>query len=399
MLKPSDRSQLTYKSGVRRPRLPGEYQILLILLALQIASAYLSLEVPGTQIYLDTRWLFGIIGFVMLPKWWQALMLTVAGSLAGFHQVSLLTAFLANMLFALPLTVVTRLVVRRILYRIPNNLVYGVAVAGLILAEYQLIITPLIWLVMAILDGTDPFLSIVSGWSGQRVLGESVIVAAIASLVLMYWRLYPELQRSLQEKEILVRELFHRTKNNMSVIQSMLSLRAARDPNPEVQQLVRETALRIHSIALVHDKLHKNNDLANIDLAEYLEDLARHVFQTSVADPTRIRLQLKLEPISLTFEQRVPVGLLVSELVTNAIRHAFPEDGSGTVTVASRELENTVEIVVADTGIGLPNGLNRTEKGALGLTIAAMLAEHQLRGTFTMESEDGVSARVRFSRE
>lgn len=386
----------TGRSGWFRKITASENQTLLALVPLQIASSYLSVSVPETQIFMDFRWLFGIIGFVVLPRFWQAFLLTITGSLAGFHEVSLLTAFLANMLFAVPLTVVTRLVTRRVLYKIPNNLLYGASIAVLVVLAYQLIVTPLIWLVLGLLDGTNVITSVISGWDRQELLSESVAVAVLSALVLMYWRLYRELRKTVDEKELLLRELFHRTRNNMSVIQSMLSLRAARDTNPEVQQLVRDTAHRIHSIALVHDKLHENQDLERIALDEYLEDLVRHVFQESVPDPTRIQLQLRLDPIHLQFETTVPVGMLVSELVTNAVRHAFPDGRSGILSIEVYMTNSEVVVIVSDNGIGMPEGFDRGEEQTLGLTTAAMLAEHQLGGTFELQTTGGVSVTVRF---
>ena len=200
-----------------------------------------------------------------------------------------------------------------------------------------------------------------------------------------------ELRGALAAKETLLREVHHRVKNNLQVISSLLNLQAANAGEPAARVL-RETQNRVHSIALVHDLLQLSTEQARVDLTEYLGALTSHL-ASSWGPGVRVSLDVRGN-VSLPLEAAVPCGLIVNELVTNSLKHAFPS-GRGSVTVSVvREAEH-VELVVRDDGIGIPQPPPSSGLG-LGLELLGTLSR-QLKGSFELVSQGGTTATVRFS--
>jgi PAS domain S-box-containing protein len=204
-----------------------------------------------------------------------------------------------------------------------------------------------------------------------------------------------EMKNALAERDILLRELYHRTKNNMNVICSMLALRAAESGSPEVRQLVRETESRIHTIALVHEKLYQAGNLSQIDLQEYLGDLARLLVEGYRQDKASVTLETDLEPVPVTIDTAVPCGLLLNELISNALKHAFPDGRSGVVTVGARMRDSQeLELRVSDNGVGMDPCIDFRKSLRLGSQTIALLVEHQLQGRFEVERDRGTTFRA-----
>lgn len=208
------------------------------------------------------------------------------------------------------------------------------------------------------------------------------------------------LSYSLAEKETLIRELYHRTKNNMQVIMSMLSLQSAELPQSDnVDELVTETKGRIYAMALVHEKLYRSNDLSRIDIAEYLTDLSRYIMQSNGSE---VELRLDLEPQKLLFDAAVPVGLVVNELTHNTLEHAFPDGraADGTAPRLTLTLRRTgggeLILEVTDNGVGLPEGFDPRRAGSMGLDSVYAVAEHQLGGSVAVHQEEGLTWRLTF---
>lgn len=208
-----------------------------------------------------------------------------------------------------------------------------------------------------------------------------------------------KLKASLAEKEILLRELYHRTKNTMQVIRSMLMLQATRMPeNEQVQQLVHDTEHRILAMALVHEQLYQSQDLSHLNLRDYLEELSRQIMRSDALAAQRISLTFNIEPVAVLLDTAIPCGLLLNELLSNALKHAFPAERSGTITIALfRNNDRFLELHVADNGVGAPPDFDFSQQGNLGLQLIMALAEGQLHGTIHFTSEQGgVACQVAF---
>jgi hypothetical protein len=204
------------------------------------------------------------------------------------------------------------------------------------------------------------------------------------------------LRASDEEKGLLLKEIHHRVKNNMQVISSMLSLQSREAKDPEIIEMFRDVQTRIRSMALVHEKLYQSKDLARVDFASYLQSLIVHLFHAYRVDPDRVRYELKAEQASLDINTAIPIGLIVSELVSNALKYAFPEGRNGIIRI---ELEpapgDRLILGVADDGVGLPAGLDVRNTESLGLQIVNMLVD-QLGGRLEVDRKAGTGFRMDF---
>lgn len=206
------------------------------------------------------------------------------------------------------------------------------------------------------------------------------------------------LKASLTEKEILLRELYHRTKNTMQIICSMLMLQAARMPeNDQVQQLVQDTERRIMSMALVHQLLYQAQDLSRLNLRDYLQELSCQIMQRDTLAAQRIALTLNIEPVAVLLDTALPCGLLLNELLSNALKHGFPAERTGTITITLfRNANDLLELHVADNGVGVPPGFDFRQQSSFGLQTVMTIAEYQLHGKITYDTQQGVRCRVEF---
>jgi PAS domain S-box-containing protein len=202
---------------------------------------------------------------------------------------------------------------------------------------------------------------------------------------------------SLAEKEALLRELYHRTKNNMQVISAMLGLYARKSTDKYVKAAFKEMENRIFSMSLVHQKLYQSRNLSSICLKEYIEDLTELLFRSSNVDKRKIALVLQIEDVYVTVDRAIPCGLIISELITNSLKHAFADNRRGSIRIfLKKEPGEVIVIRISDDGVGLPAGYNLREKAGLGLQSTFSLIEQQLGGSISYESGTGVSFLIRF---
>jgi PAS domain S-box-containing protein len=205
-------------------------------------------------------------------------------------------------------------------------------------------------------------------------------------------RVEAAVETSLREKEVLLQEIHHRVKNNMQIISSILSLEMGSLSDPEVRQALQVSQNRIRSMALVHEKLYQSSDLARVDIAEYVSDLCTDLESLS-ADGSDLTLELDIDELRAGVDFAIPFGLIVNELVTNAIKHARPRSGPPAVKVRMRASEEGPELVVSDNGPGLPPEFDATAGSSLGLKLVQTLTA-QLGGRLDFESADGALMRV-----
>jgi two-component sensor histidine kinase len=183
------------------------------------------------------------------------------------------------------------------------------------------------------------------------------------------------LRISLHEKEVMLKEIHHRVKNNMQVLSSLVSLQADALDNPVMRGLFQDVRDRVRSMALVHEKLYQSESLAAVDFADYTRSLVAFLSRAHGSPETDVDLKLDLQPTSLSVETAVPCGLLLNELVTNAFKHAFRGRTRGEVTIAlGLGTDGWVFLRVGDNGVGLPAGLDWRQSGSLGLRLVHLLA-------------------------
>ncbi|MEW6382086.1 MAG: histidine kinase dimerization/phosphoacceptor domain -containing protein [bacterium] len=208
-----------------------------------------------------------------------------------------------------------------------------------------------------------------------------------------------QIKASLAEKELLLRELYHRTKNNMQVIASLLALQASYTKDEQVLKIFRETENRIKSMALVHKHLYQSRNLAGVDLKNYFADVISSLVKSYQGTCSKISLILMAdEGLFASLDAAVPCGLAVSEIITNALQHAFPDNREGAIRVSlHRGNKDEIDIRVADNGIGMPEGFDFRNTKSLGLQIVVNLVENQLQGKVDMILNEGVEFQIRFN--
>ncbi|HWR88674.1 MAG TPA: PAS domain-containing protein, partial [Dissulfurispiraceae bacterium] len=206
------------------------------------------------------------------------------------------------------------------------------------------------------------------------------------------------LRASLEEKTVLLKEIHHRVKNNLQIVSSLLNLQADQEKNEAALAALRDTQNRVRSMAMLHEMLYRTESLARVDFASYIEGLCAQLFHALSADPHRVRLDCRAAAVELGLDHAVPCGLLVNELVSNAIEHAFPEGRAGSITVElCRRADDRLVLTVADDGIGLPAGLDISHTSTLGLQLVRILTT-QLKGTLDVKRGKGTAFHVTFPR-
>ena len=198
-----------------------------------------------------------------------------------------------------------------------------------------------------------------------------------------------KLRQSLAEKESLLKEIHHRVKNNLQIVSSLLYLQEDAMGDAKGVEILRESQNRVKSMALIHEQLYGTADLAKIDFGRYIQGLAANLFDAYGIEPARIRLNVRAHDIALGIDMAVPCGLIINELVSNTLKHAFPTDSRGTLEIViARRDANRMEIVVSDDGIGMDKAHTQAEKKTLGLRLIDTLTA-QLDGTLDIQTDHG----------
>jgi len=200
---------------------------------------------------------------------------------------------------------------------------------------------------------------------------------------------------SLHEKETLLREIHHRVKNNLQIITTLLDLQSYSISDIQSRRFFKECQDRIKSMAMIHEKLYETVDIVSIDFAEYLDNLVNHLLRTYVPDD-RIALTIQSDNLTLGIDEAIPCGLIVNELISNSLKHAFPYGGTGQMTVRLQVDEDyMITLEVADSGIGLPQGLDCNNTDTLGLQLVTLLVK-QLKGELILRNGPGTVFTIRF---
>jgi PAS domain S-box-containing protein len=220
------------------------------------------------------------------------------------------------------------------------------------------------------------------------------------------------IRASLKEKEVLLQEIHHRVKNNLQIISGLLTLQADQAAGKSLDEIFRESQDRIRTIALIHEKLYRSHNLAEIAFDDYLRNLVENLFNSYGVDAGRITVAYDMEKFSFTIEKAIPLGLIVNELVTNALKHAFPAGRRGEIRIGLRghpdaktvalktdsgawHVVPTCELIVADNGVGLPAGFDTARQKTLGMNLVSMLTK-QLQAEIQVKTAPGSEFRLIF---
>ena len=202
---------------------------------------------------------------------------------------------------------------------------------------------------------------------------------------------------ALNEKQVLLKEIHHRVKNNMQIVCSIFRLQLSQINDPRAATILRDSQSRISAMALIHKTLYQPKDQSSIYFEEYIQELASSIFDSYRVDPQRISLRTDLESVAMDIDTVTPCGLILNELVTNSIKYAFPDDRSGEITISFRREGDGFVLEVSDNGVGLPPDLDIHLANSLGLQLVVNLSERQLCGRLEVESGDqGTSFRIYF---
>jgi two-component sensor histidine kinase len=208
-----------------------------------------------------------------------------------------------------------------------------------------------------------------------------------------------ELVGALRDRELLLQEVQHRVKNNLQVISSLMNMQARSLGGGPGRAALLECRARVQAIALIHDKLYQSRDSERVPFSEYTRQLARDVFSTSGVSPQGIRLELAIQDAALAVDRAIPCGLILNELIANALAHGFPDGRQGTIRV---ELEprdgGALRLAVIDDGVGLPASFDAARSSSLGLQLVRTLAE-QLGAALEIDGSRGTRVILTFPGE
>jgi len=236
-------------------------------------------------------------------------------------------------------------------------------------------------------------------WTNTAIIQDETMKYAISAGLDITERKHAEeqIRASLAEKEVLLREVHHRVKNNLQVISSLISLQADSLTDERMRAVFNDVRDRVRTMALVHEKLYQTGNLAQLNFAEYAASLLQYLWRSHGPLAEKVQLCFLIAPIVLPIETAVPCGLILNELVGNALKHGFPNGSSGEVTVAleCNPATGTACLRVRDNGVGLPAGRDWRQSGSLGLRLVHILAG-QLRGTLETETGPGAKFKITF---
>ena len=203
------------------------------------------------------------------------------------------------------------------------------------------------------------------------------------------------LNQSLKDKDMLIKEIHHRVKNNLMIISSLLNLQSNYLKDKESIEILRESQNRAKSMALIHERLYQSEDLKSIGFKEYITTLANDLYRNYVEDPERVELQLDISDLDIDIDHAIPLGLILNELITNSMKYGFPDDRSGKVFVKFCKEDDEYVLRVGDDGIGFPSDVDFKNTNTLGMQLVNGLSQ-QVDGDIELNTDNGTEFIIRF---
>ena len=200
------------------------------------------------------------------------------------------------------------------------------------------------------------------------------------------------------KKKCFLKRFYHRVKNNLMIISSLLNLQSRYIKDEESKNIFKESQNRTRSMALIHERLYQSTDLKRIDFGEYIRTLANDLYNTYVMDKSLITLNIDVDDVKLDINTSIPLGLIVNELVTNSLKHAFPPGKSGEIDIQFHTQDDKYLLEVKDNGIGFPKDINYQNTDSLGLRLINSLTE-QIDGNIQLNNNSGTSFKIIFKEE
>jgi PAS domain S-box-containing protein len=233
----------------------------------------------------------------------------------------------------------------------------------------------------------------------RSLLGHTLEIFIIYTDVTDQVRDEEQIIASLHEKELLLKEIHHRVKNNLQIISGILKLQGMRTVDPVTTEILQDCRNQVFTMASIHELLYSSHDISRIRVKEYVENLINHLKQEYISTNAQIQYIIDVDPdIVLDIERCIPCGLILNELITNAVKYAFEPEGEGEIRIIFSHLANTYQMVVADNGRGMPADTGIKESSSLGTELVTRLT-HQLRGDISIISGEGTTITVRFHDE
>jgi len=204
-----------------------------------------------------------------------------------------------------------------------------------------------------------------------------------------------EIKKAIKEKEVLLKEVHHRVKNNLQFISSLLNLQSKQIKNKHVMEMFRESQNRIKLMASLHEKLYQSKNLAKINFGEYIQSLIINLFHSYKINPDAIALKINTHDIFMDVELTLPCSLIINELVSNSLKHAFPSGEKGEIIIDFRLEDNTYTLIVSDTGVGFPKNVDFQNTKTLGLQLVNMFIQ-RLKGNIKLNRIGGTKFIITF---
>lgn len=202
-----------------------------------------------------------------------------------------------------------------------------------------------------------------------------------------------QVQKALGEKEVLLREIHHRVKNNLQVVSSLLSLQSRQIEDPKAQEVMKEGRNRVKSMALIHQNLYQDENLVGVSAADYIEKLTQSLLYSYQGHNKDITIQSKVDQLTLDVDMIIPLGLILNELISNSLKYAFSEQESGTIDIQLKQLADGISLRVADNGKGIPEDFDMNNSTSLGMYLISSFAK-KLNATFDLISQSGTAATI-----
>lgn len=217
----------------------------------------------------------------------------------------------------------------------------------------------------------------------------------LASVALQRRKAEIALNNSLEEKELLLKEIHHRVKNNLMVISSLLAIQSHYIKDQDAREVFKDSQNRAKSMAMIHEKLYSSTDLKRIDFGDYLRNLTTGLFSTYVLDPTVINLNMDVDDVNLDINTSIPLGLIVNELISNSMKYAFPEGRNGEINISLKSIDGNIILTTSDNGVGFPENLDFKNTDSLGLKLVNSLI-NQIQGEIELDRNDGTEFKIIF---